>query len=100
MKPLSRRQVSTLRHLKIHGSVSIESLRSFHQGTIWSLMYKGLVVKFGGSDVGLSTAGEAVLRDYNSTAPSYRKHDAELTDRVQRLLVRVKILQMRKSAAA
>ena len=95
---LSRRQVSTLRYLKMHGTVSHDELRSLHQGTIWSLLYRKFVLRYGGDMIGLSDLGEVALRDYNSAAPSYRKHDAELTERVQRLLARARVIMIQKTA--
>lgn len=93
MKSLSRRQVSTLRHLRVNGGADEDDLRAYHQGTIWSLLYQGYLVRYGHRRIGLSHDGEAVLREYNSSAPSYRKTEGDLTQRVQRLLMRVKVLQ-------
>jgi hypothetical protein len=89
MKSLSNRQVGALRHVKEHGALTLDDLRTVSQLTLWSLAYRGLVKRLGQSVLLTNEGKEAVMR-YDSHQFPTRQHEADLSERVQVLLALVR----------
>jgi hypothetical protein len=91
---MTPRQIGTLKYIATH-DVNVDHCRSIHQITLWSLLH-GEYAKKEGKKIVLTKAGDEALRAYMHAPPSFRLHEAELSERCRRLLNLVEFL--RKSA--
>ena len=91
---MTSRQIGTMKYIATH-DINVDHCRSIHQGTLWSLLH-GEYAKKEGKRIALTNKGEEALRAYLHAPPSFRLHEAELSERCRRLLNYVQML--RKSA--
>ncbi len=89
-RTLSRHQYGTLKFLH-ENKVTMSYLRVAHANTLGSLAYRGYlyITHDGVGDkavVGLTKTGLEALKVYQDASLSERQHEADLSDRCQRLL--------------
>lgn len=82
IRPMSHFQFGTLNWLN---GVELETLRGVHAGTLTSILRAGWA-KRDGSKVVRTKAGQEALDRYRHARVNVRLHEAELTERCQRLL--------------
>jgi hypothetical protein len=73
-----------MKYIATH-DVGVDDCRSIHQITLWSLLHRQYAKKEGKRIV-LTKVGDEALRAYLHAPPSFRQHEAELSDRCRRLL--------------
>jgi hypothetical protein len=102
MKSLSRFQVGTLRYIDKMGVVSMDTMRSVNQITLWSLVYRsnthGPLLYRTGDSVRLTPEGKRAVAEYDATSLAARKRESDLSDRVQVLLALVRKRASRRNA--
>lgn len=99
---LSRHQYGMLKFIS-ENHVTRAYLRHAHGGTLWSVLYQRWAIATGpGKDddpIVLTKDGQAELDAYQRASMPERSHEAELTERCQRLLKHSKrIVAMQKTA--
>ena len=95
---LSRHQYGTLKFIN-DNHVPLSYLRHAHGNTLGSVAYNGWIAKRGSgenAEVVLTKAGEEQLRIYMQASLNERSHEADLTERCQRLLMhtRAQVVRM------
>lgn len=86
----SKAQIATLRYFKKNG-MKTEDLYGARQGTIWSLVYAGVL-----NASGITSLGLQVLEEFDNVDLAARLHRADLTERVARMLKLVRYREMAK----
>lgn len=81
---MSHLQFGTLKYIRNH-DVSVDYIRILHMGTMYSLISRGWIQRSGGKIV-ITRAGEDAYELYAQGAPSYRKQEGNISERVALML--------------
>jgi hypothetical protein len=90
VKPLSRHQIAALRYC-MNRDVTVEHLEAVYQGTLWSLLHRGYLMRTPKDRIIPTPDGIEQVMLYDREEVQYRKQPGQLSDRVQRLLRLVRI---------
>lgn len=93
---MSHRQYGTLKYIREH-IVHTSHVRGLNLTTFGSLFVRGWIVR-NGNTIQLTETGEDQFQLYHRAAASFRKHEAELSERVA-LMLSLKVARIDRKAS-